>query len=191
MGYQPWSGPTVRQKGPNMSSSASQSQAVKNGAPPVSSLIGNIREFLAFKLGSEEYGIDILRVQEIRSFEQPTRIANAPSHVLGVVNLRGTIVPIIDMRVRFNLEQSAYDAFTVVIVLHIGQRVVGMVVDGVSDVITLSPDQLRPVPEFNSVIDSEHLMAIGALDQRMLILLDIEKLMTSADMGLMDAQPLH
>ncbi|MBL8329351.1 MAG: chemotaxis protein CheW [Rubrivivax sp.] len=172
------------------STPASRAAAGKAGAPAQSSLIGNIREFLAFKLGAEEYGIDILRVQEIRSFEQPTRIANAPSHVLGVVNLRGTIVPIVDMRVRFNLEQSAYDAFTVVIVLHIGQRVVGMVVDGVSDVITLSPEQLRPVPEFNSVIDSEHLMAIGALDQRMLILLDIEKLMASPDMGLVDG-PMH
>jgi len=129
-------------------------------------------------------------VQEIRSFEQPTRIANAPAHVLGVVNLRGTIVPIVDMRVKFNLEQKAYDAFTVVIVLHIGSRVVGMVVDGVSDVTTLTPDQLRPVPEFNSAIDSEHLLAIGAVEQRMLILLDIEKLMQSADMGLVDAS-LH
>ena len=172
------------------SSLATKSLAGRPGVAAVGSLIGNIREFLAFKLGAEEYGIDILRVQEIRSFEQPTRIANAPTHVLGVVNLRGTIVPIVDMRVRFNLEQTAYDAFTVVIVLHIGQRVVGMVVDGVSDVITLSADQLRPVPEFNSVIDSEHLMAIGALEQRMLILLDIEKLMASPDMGLVD-QPLH
>jgi purine-binding chemotaxis protein CheW len=172
-------------------SSTGSAQANKTGGALIPSLIGNIREFLAFKLGSEEYGIDILRVQEIRSFEQPTRIANAPSHVLGVVNLRGTIVPIVDMRVRFNLEQTAYDAFTVVIVLHLGQRVVGMVVDGVSDVITLSPEQLRPVPEFNSVIDSEHLMAIGALDQRMLILLDIEKLMNSADMGLVDAPAFH
>jgi purine-binding chemotaxis protein CheW len=173
------------------SSTGSAHPANKAGGAIVNSLIGNIREFLAFKLGSEEYGIDILRVQEIRSFEQPTRIANAPSHVLGVVNLRGTIVPIVDMRVRFNLEQTAYDAFTVVIVLHIGQRVVGMVVDGVSDVITLAPEQLRPVPEFNSVIDSEHLMAIGAVDQRMLILLDIEKLMNSADMGLVDTPAFH
>jgi purine-binding chemotaxis protein CheW len=167
-----------------------QTAAAAHAAPALPSLLGHIREFLAFKLGAEEYGIDILRVQEIRSFEQPTRIANAPTHVLGVVNLRGTIVPIVDMRVKFNLEQKAYDAFTVVIVLHIGSRVVGMVVDGVSDVITLSPEQLRPVPEFNSSIDSEHLLAIGAVEQRMLILLDIEKLMQSADMGLVDAS-LH
>jgi purine-binding chemotaxis protein CheW len=145
-----------------------------------------ISEFLAFKLGAEEYGIDILRVQEIRSYEPPTRIANVPPHVLGVVNLRGTIVPIVDMRVKFALECKAYDAFTVVIVLHIGARVVGMVVDGVSDVITLAQEQLRAVPEFDSTIDSEHLLAIGAVEDRMLILLDIERLMTSADMGLID-----
>ena len=145
-----------------------------------------LREFLAFKLGAEEYGIDILRVQEIRSYEEPTRIANAPSFIKGVVNLRGVIVPIVDMRLKFNLETVSYDSFTVVIVLNIGSRVVGMVVDAVSDVITLTPEQLRPVPEFNSAITSDHLLAIGAIDQRMLILVDIEKLMTSSEMGLIE-----
>ena len=144
----------------------------------------SIREFLAFKLGSEEYGIDILRVQEIRSYEKPTRIANAPDFIKGVVNLRGVIVPIIDMRLKFNLEQANYDHFTVVIVLNIGQRVMGMVVDAVSDVITLAPEQLRPVPEFSSGVASEHLLAIGAVDDRMLILVDIEKLMSGAEIGL-------
>jgi purine-binding chemotaxis protein CheW len=146
----------------------------------------SLREFLAFKLGAEEYGIDILRVQEIRSYEEPTRIANAPAFIKGVVNLRGVIVPIVDMRLRFNLESVNYDSFTVVIVLNIGHRVVGMVVDAVSDVITLTPEQLRPVPEFSSAIASDHLLAIGAVDQRMLILVDIEKLMSSADMGLIE-----
>ena len=150
----------------------------------------SIREFLAFKLGAEEYGIDILRVQEIRSYEKPTRIANAPAFIKGVVNLRGVIVPIVDMRLKFNLETADYDSFTVVIVLNIGSRVVGMVVDAVSDVITLTAEQLRPVPEFNSAIESDHLLAIGAIDQRMLILVDIEKLMTSADIGLAD-EPSH
>ena len=148
--------------------------------------LGPRREFLAFKLGQEEYGIDILRVQEIRSFEQPTRIAHAPAHVLGVINLRGVIVPVVDMRVKFRLERRPYDGFTVVIVLHIGQRKVGMVVDGVSDVITLHPEALREVPAFNATIDSEHLLAIGAVDDRMLILLDIERLMRSPAMGLVD-----
>jgi len=144
----------------------------------------SISEFLAFKLGDEEYGIDILRVQEIRSYEAPTRMANAPAFIKGVINLRGVIVPIIDMRMKFNLEQVNYDSFTVVIVLNIGKQVVGMVVDGVSDVITLTPEQLRPVPEFSSAVDSDHVLAIGSIDMRMLILLDIEKLMTSAAMGL-------
>jgi purine-binding chemotaxis protein CheW len=153
------------------------------GAAPTTSL----REFLAFKLGNEEYGIDILRVQEIRSYEEPTRIANAPDFIKGVVNLRGVIVPIVDMRLKFNLAQANYDGFTVVIVLNIGSRVVGMVVDGVSDVIALSAEQLRPVPEFNSSMASDHLLAIGAVEQRMLILVDIEKLMTSPAMGLTES----
>ena len=143
-----------------------------------------IQEFLAFKLGNEEYGMDILRVQEIRSYERPTRLANAPAYIKGMINLRGVIVPIIDMRIKFNLEPVNYDEFTVVIVLNIGQQVFGMVVDGVSDVITFTPAQLRPVPSFSAVIDSDHLLAIGSLENRTLMLIDIEKLMTSADMGL-------
>jgi len=162
----------------------------KAAAPATGSAATSLREFLAFKLGAEEYGIDILRVQEIRSYEEPTRIANAPAFIKGVVNLRGVIVPIVDMRLKFNLPQVNYDSFTVVIVLNIGKRVMGMVVDAVSDVITLTPDQLRPVPEFNSTIDSSHLLAIGAVADRMLILVDIEKLMSSADMGLVEAS-LH
>ena len=146
-----------------------------------------ISEYLAFKLGNEEYGIDILRVQEIRSFERPTRIANTSAYILGVINLRGVIVPIVDMRIKFNLGQFNYDTFTVVIVLNIGTLIVGMVVDGVSDVITLLPDQLRPVPGISSAIESEHIMAIGSLENRMLILLDIEKLMSSSSMGLVSS----
>ena len=159
---------------------ASPVRASAGGAPGAH----QVSEFLAFKLGREEYGIDILRVQEIRSYEPPTRMANAPAFIKGVINLRGVIVPIIDMRLKFNLERADYDAFTVVIVLNIGRQVVGMVVDAVSDVITLTPEQMRPVPEFSSTIDSDHLMAIGSVDQRMLILLDIEKLMASPEMGL-------
>ena len=156
------------------------------GAAPPAAVATSLREFLAFKLGAEEYGIDSLRVQEIRSYEEPTRIANAPPFIKGVVNLRGVIVPIVDMRLKFNLEQANYDNFTVVIVLNIGNRVMGMVVDAVSDVITLTPEQLHPVPEFNSAIASDHLLAIGAIEQRMLILVDIEKLMTSPEMGLVE-----
>ena len=159
----------------------------------VSSAVTAIREFLTFKLGEEEYGINIQCVQEIRSYEQPTRMANTPHFVKGVVNLRGVIVPILDMRIKFNQAQVTYNQLTVVIVLNIGHQVVGMVVDGVSDVLTLTPDQLRPAPEFSAAIGSDYLLAIGSVGERMLMLLDIEKLMTGAEMGLVaqTAQTLH
>ena len=118
--------------------------------------------------------------------EEPTHIANSPAHILGVVTLRCVIVPVVDMRLKFRLEKSDYDVFAVVIVLNIGQRVVGMVVDAVSDVITLTQAHMRPVPEFNSAIESDDLLAIGAIEKRMLISVDIEKLMTSFDMGLIE-----
>ena len=169
-----------------MQTQSTPSAAAAANPQLVGEALTSLREFLAFKLGAEEYGIDILRVQEIRSYEEPTRIANSPAFIKGVVNLRGVIVPIVDMRLKFNLETANYDNFTVVIVLSIGTRVVGMVVDAVSDVITLTQEQLRPVPEFNSSIASDHLLAIGAIDQRMLILIDIEKLMTGAEMGLVE-----
>jgi purine-binding chemotaxis protein CheW len=109
---------------------------------------------------------------------------NAPDYILGVVNLRGVIVPIIDMRIKFGMEEVKYDSFTVVIVLNIGNQVIGIVVDAVSDVITLNPEQLRPVPEFSGVIDNNHVLAIGSVADRMLILLDIGKVMNSAELGL-------
>lgn len=147
---------------------------------PAASDSAQVREFLAFKLGSEEYGVNILRVQEIRSFEKPTALANAPADILGVVNLRGVIVPIIDLRVRLKLAQATYDAQTVVIVVNVGPRVVGLVVDGVSDVLTLQPGQMRPVPPLDSGFAPEHLLALGSVDDRMLILLDIEKYLATA-----------
>jgi purine-binding chemotaxis protein CheW len=143
-------------------------------------------EFLAFTLGQEEYGIDIQKVQELRSYEAVTRIANAPEHIKGVVNLRGIIVPIIDMRIKFNLGIPTYNQFTVVIILNIASRVMGMVVDSVSDVITLKPEQIRPAPERGSVLDTDYLIGLGTLDERMLILVDIERLMTSSEMGLVE-----
>jgi len=145
------------------------------------------REFLTFRLGAEEYGIDILKVQEIRGYDTVTQIANAPQVIKGVTNLRGTIVPIIDLRIKFNLGQVDYDQFTVVIVLNLAERVVGIVVDSVSDVLSLSSDSIRPAPEFGSAVDTRYVTGIGALDERMLILVDIERLMSSADMGLVDA----
>jgi purine-binding chemotaxis protein CheW len=144
------------------------------------------QEYLAFTLGKEEYGIDILKVQEIRGYETVTRIANAPDFIKGVVNLRGIIVPIVDMRIKFHLGEPTYDQFTVVIILNIGGRVVGMVVDSVSDVITLSPEQIKPAPEMGTALNTDYLIGLGTIDQRMLILVDIDKLMSSTEMGLID-----
>jgi len=144
------------------------------------------QEFLTFTLGSEEYGIEILKVQEIRSYEQVTRIANSPDFIKGVVNLRGTIVPIVDMRIKFHLGNADYTQFTVVIILNVAGRVVGMVVDSVSDVISLGGEQIRPAPNFSSSLDVAYITGLGTVDERMLILVDIEKLMSGSDMALID-----
>jgi len=143
-------------------------------------------EFLTFTLGPEEYGIDILKVQEIRGYDAVTTIANTPKFIKGVINLRGIIVPIVDMRIKFNLENVSYDQLTVVIILNLASRVVGMVVDGVSDVIALTPEQIKVAPQFGATLDTKYLMGLGTIDQRMLILVDIEKLMSSSDMELVD-----
>ncbi len=143
-------------------------------------------EFLTFRLGQEEYGIEILKVQEIRGYDAITQIANAPEFIKGVINLRGIIVPIVDMRIKFYLNDVQYDQFTVVIILNVAGRVMGMVVDGVSDVITLQKEHMRPAPGLNSVIEAEYIMGLGTIDERMLILIDIEQLMSSDGMGLID-----
>ena len=145
-----------------------------------------VLEALAFKLGNEEYGIKILQVQEIRGYESVTRIASAPEHVKGVVNLRGTIVPIVDMRIKFKLGEPTYNQFTVVIILNIQDRVVGMVVDSVSDVISLTADQIRPAPDMGA-LNTDYVVGLGTVDERMIILVDIDRLMTSDDMGVIDA----
>lgn len=144
------------------------------------------REFLVFSLGDEEYAIDILKVQEIRGYENVTRIANAPDFIKGVTNLRGVIVPIIDLRIKFHLERVEYAGQTVVIVVNVVDRVVGIVVDGVSDVMTLTPEQIKPAPEFGVTLSSDYLDGLGSLDDRMLVLVDIEKLLTSEEMALVE-----
>ena len=144
-------------------------------------------EFLTFRLGDEEYGIDILKVQEIRSYEQPTRIANAPAFIKGVVNLRGVIVPIVDLRLKLGCESAEYNSFTVVIVLNVKGRVVGAVVDSVSDVLALDQDTIKPAPEMSSAVDTSFITGIGSVADRMLILMDIEGLMSSEEMGLINS----
>ena len=156
---------------------ASQQQADESGMA---------QEYLTFTLGPEEYAIDILKVQEIGGYEQPTTIANAPAFIKGVINLRGTIVPIVDMRIKFQVGKAEYTPFTVVIILNIGARVVGIVVDGVSDVTSLRPEQIRPAPDFAATVDTKYIQGLGTLDERMLIVVDIARLMLSSDMALVD-----
>lgn len=148
-------------------------------------------EFLVFELGTEEYGIAILKVQEIRGYDAVTVIANAPQFIKGVINLRGIIVPIVDMRIKLNLGRPEYNQFTVVIILNLSGRVIGMVVDSVSDVLMLSADQIKPAPEFAGAFDTSYIIGLATLDERLLILVDIERLMRSDEMALIDPQPLE
>lgn len=145
------------------------------------------KEYLVFTLGDEEYGIEILKVQEIRGYDHVTRIANTPAFIKGITNLRGVIVPIIDLRIKFSQEDVTYNDNTVVIVLNLLNRVVGIVVDGVSDVLSLKEDQICPAPEFAVTLSTEYLTGLGSLDERMLILVDIEKLLSSEEMALVDS----
>ena len=154
------------------------------GADAAHSAAGS--ELLTFTLGNEYYGVDILKVQEIRGYDTVTRIPGSPEFIKGVINLRGAIVPVIDLRIKFNLDSVAYNEFTVMIILNIARRIVGIVVDSVSDVTQLSPEQIKPTPEFGSALDTSYITGLGALDERMLILIDIEKLMSSTDMALVD-----
>ncbi|PCI61102.1 MAG: chemotaxis protein CheW [Methylophilaceae bacterium] len=148
-------------------------------------------EYLTFVLGSEEYGLDILKVQEIRGYDAVTQIANTPDFIKGVVNLRGKIVPIVDLRIKFNLGKVEYDEFTVVIILNLGGRVVGIVVDGVSDVMALKEEQLREVPSLVTSIDTKYIVGLATVEEQMLILVDIERLMSSEEMELIDSAVVH
>ena len=141
-------------------------------------------QFLSFQLGAEEYGIDILRVQEIRAYEKATRMPNTPAYIKGVINLRGVIVPVIDLRMKFGLDSAEYNEMTVVVVLNLAHRTVGIVVDGVSDVLALAAGDIRPAPEFTARVDNAFVRGLATIDQRMLIIADIERLMTGADMAL-------
>ncbi|TXI16806.1 MAG: chemotaxis protein CheW [Nitrosomonas sp.] len=164
-----------------------QEQIINNVIEPAGKVISQVtNEFLIFRLGEEEYGIAILKVQEIRGYDAITQIANVPEFIKGVINLRGIIVPILDMRIKFRLGSASYDQFTVVIILNVAGRVMGIVVDGVSDVINLDAGQVKPAPGLGSVIDIEFIMGLGTVDERMLILIDIEKMMSSDDMGLIE-----
>jgi purine-binding chemotaxis protein CheW len=148
-------------------------------------------EYLTFVLGDEQYGLEILKVQEIRGYDSVTQIANTPEFIKGVVNLRGKIVPIVDLRIKFHLGKVEYDEFTVVIILNLNGRVVGIVVDGVSDVMALKDEQIRDVPSLVSNIDTKYIVGLASVEEQMFILVDIEQLMSSQEMALMDEVAIH
>ena len=150
------------------------------------------REVLVFVIGDEEYGVDILKVQEIRGYEKVTAIPSAPDYLKGVVNLRGIIVPVIDMRIKFKLPDPRYDSFTVVVILRLATRVIGIVVDAVSDVVRLAANDVKDPPKLGSVVDSSYLTGVATLNERMVLLIDIEKFLSSSELGLLDgvARPL-
>lgn len=152
---------------------------------PVARALADAGQYLTLRLGSEEYAIDILRVQEIRSYEEPTRMVNAPSFIKGVINLRGVIVPIVDLRLKLNIEKVAYDDFTVVIVLIVQGTVIGAVVDAVSDVVTLSAQAIKAAPQFDAAIDARFITGLATIDERMLIVMNMEALLSNAEMGMM------
>ncbi len=159
---------------------------MENQADKAASLAGS-SQYLSLRLGTEEYAIDILRVQEIRSYEVPTKMVNSPGFVKGVINLRGVIVPIVDLRLKLNLPKVEYNDFTVVIILNIGGRIVGAVVDGVSDVVTLEAQAIKPAPQFEAALDARFIFGLVTLGARMLIVMDMETLMSSAEIGMLAA----
>lgn len=144
------------------------------------------QEYLLFTLGDEEYGIEILKVQEIRGYERITRIANTPDFIIGIMNLRGAIVPIIDLRIKFQLLSAEFNENTVIIILNFSNRVVGIVVDGVSDVLSLDIDQIKPAPDFAVTLSTEYLLGLGTVNEQMIILVDIEMLLNSNEMELVE-----
>lgn len=141
-------------------------------------------QYLTLRLGNEEYAIDILRVQEIRSFEEPTRMVNSPDFIKGVINLRGVIVPIADLRLKLHIEKVEYTEFTVVIILNIHGSVVGAVVDGVSDVVTLSAEDIKPAPQFDAAMDAKFILGLVKMGERTLIVMNVEALMGNAELGI-------
>ncbi len=145
-----------------------------------------VSQYLTFTLGSEEYGVDILRVQEIRGWQTVTRVPNTPKFLLGVLNLRGTIVPIIDMRMRFSLDKVEYTSITVIVVLSVisdhGTHVFGVVVDSVSDVLDVKKDDVRPTPEMGCTVNTEFINGLATVGDQLVTLLDIDKLLTHMDL---------
>lgn len=138
-------------------------------------------QFLTFQLGSELYGVDILKVQEIKGYTAVTKIPNTPSHIKGVLNLRGTIVPIVELRTKFGMPTIDYTTFTVIIVVVVRDKVMGLVVDSVSDVLNIDKKDIQPAPEFGAHVDVSFLNGIGKSGEKLVALLDMERLLSEVD----------
>jgi purine-binding chemotaxis protein CheW len=163
------------------------SSSLRQPAARAVQVLADAGQYLTLRLGGEEYAIDILRVQEIRSYEAPTRMVNAPPFIKGVINLRGVIVPIVDLRMKLNIEKVEYNEFTVVIILNVRGTVIGAVVDSVSDVVTLTTQSIKPAPQFETAIESRFIIGLADVGERMLIVMNVEALMSNAEMGMVAA----
>lgn len=171
---------TTMQIAQNLSSSPGQ-------GTPESPAVADSGQYLTLRLGAEEYAIDILRVQEIRSYEEPTRMVNSPSFIKGVINLRGVIVPIVDLRLKLNIAKVEYNEFTVVIILNVRGVMVGVVVDSVSDVVSLDAKVIKPAPQFESAIEARFILGLANVGERMLIVMNMDALLSNAEMGMVAA----
>lgn len=144
---------------------------------------GEINQYLTFSLGDEEYGIDILKVQEIKGYSAITYIPNTPPHIKGVMNLRGTVIPVVDLRVKFSMPAVEYNKFTVIIVVTVGEKILGLVVDAVSDVLNIARGDVRPAPDFGARVDTKFISGVASLNDRLAVLLDIQKLLSEDDLA--------
>lgn len=145
------------------------------------------RQMLTFALGGEEYAVDILKVQEIQRFVPITPVPHAPSHIKGVLNLRGALVPVVDLRDKFGMSTGAYDRFTVIVIVRVLGRSIGLVVDAVSDVLTLRPEDVGATPDLGTSVDTSFIAGLGRSGERLIILLDIERVLASDSLVSLDA----
>jgi len=150
---------------------------------PIEGQTGTVNQFLTFLLGAEEYGIDILMVQEIRGYSAVTPIPNAPPHVRGIMNLRGTVVPVVDLRAKFGMPPVEYGKFTVIIVVMVGAKIAGLVVDAVSDVLNISQADVRPAPDLGARCDTRFISGVVSIADKLAVLLDIQRLLTEEEMA--------
>ncbi len=149
--------------------------------------VKEVDQFVTFTLGDEEYGIEILKVQEIIGYPGFTKIPNMPAFVKGVINLRGSVVPVIDLRLKFGMDEKAYDTYTVILVLEVREKIIGAIVDSVSDVISLKEEEMQPTPDFSSGVSADSIRGMGRKDEKLIILLDIDRVLSGTEVGMLDA----